>query len=84
MISLFALTSDAGSDSVPKSRNGVIESVGPMYVHTIPPDSRTGYDVMRIRWENGCSSERWSTHCPVTSNFQPWYVQRSPHSSLRP
>ena len=25
-----------------------------------------------------------STQRPVTSYFQPWYEQRSPHSSLRP
>src|SRR6266851_7954147 len=25
-----------------------------------------------------------STHWPSASNFQPWYTQRSPHSSLRP
>ena len=25
-----------------------------------------------------------STHLPVSSNFQPWYPQRSPSSSLRP
>jgi hypothetical protein len=25
-----------------------------------------------------------STHCPVRSNFQPWYEQRMPHSSFRP
>ena len=47
-------------------------SVGPIYVHTIPPDSRTGYDVVLIRCANDRISDRWSVHCPVTSNFQPW------------
>ena len=72
MTSLLAVASPAGSDSVPKSRNGVMASAGPMYVQTIPPDSRVGYDVILIRWGNGFRSLRWSTHWPVTSNFQPW------------
>ena len=29
-------------------------------------------------------SDGMSTHAPLASNFQPWYTQRSPHSSLRP
>jgi hypothetical protein len=29
-------------------------------------------------------SEGMSTQLPSTSYFQPWYEQRSPHSSLRP
>src|SRR5919199_3981076 len=29
-------------------------------------------------------SDGTSTHCPVTSYFQPWYAQRMPHSSTRP
>ena len=37
----------------------------------MPPDSCTGYDVILIFCANGWSSERWSVHCPVTSNFQP-------------
>jgi hypothetical protein len=70
--SLFAATIEAGSASVPKSLNGVIVSGGPMYVQTMPPDSRVGYAVILIFCAKGCSSERWSTHWPVTSNFQPW------------
>ena len=39
---------------------------------------------MRSRMPVSSASEGRSTHCPVTSYFQPWYGQRSPHSSLRP
>ncbi|OLT11521.1 hypothetical protein BJF78_05065 [Pseudonocardia sp. CNS-139] len=39
---LRACTCSGASDSVPKSRNGVTVSGGPMYVQTIPPDSCTG------------------------------------------
>ena len=39
---------------------------------------------MRLRMPVSSASEGRSTHCPVTSYFQPWYGQRSPHSSLRP
>jgi hypothetical protein len=29
-------------------------------------------------------SDGMSTQAPVVSNFQPWYTQRRPSSSLRP
>ena len=38
----------------------------------------------RILSWNGSGSFIWSTQLPSTSNFQPWYTQRRPHSSLRP
>lgn len=45
-----------------------------MYTHTVSPNSRTGYDLIRRRFLKSLSggSLGMSTHWPVVSNFQPW------------
>jgi hypothetical protein len=61
-------------------------SFGPMYAHTKPPHSSTGYALCLTFCAIVLSagSETISSTLPSTSIFQPWYRQRSPHSSLRP
>src|SRR5215470_9804557 len=61
------------SESEPKSRKGVMLDSGPMYVHTIPPDSCVGYATaftLSLK-SDSAGSLGMSTHRPVTSNFQP-------------
>jgi hypothetical protein len=41
-ISLTAAMCLPGSESVPKSRNGVMDPAGPRYAQMMPPDSWTG------------------------------------------
>src|SRR5436309_8399033 len=57
-----------------------------MYAQITPPASRVGYAVCRILCLklHSAGSFGMSTQVPFTSNFQPWYTQRSPPSSLRP
>jgi hypothetical protein len=45
----------------------------PMYAQIMPPASTVGYEAVRIFALNPSSSGSFimSTHCPVTSNFQP-------------
>ncbi len=65
---------------------GGLESAGPMYVHTIPPNSSVGYAViftLSLKLDSA-GSEGMSTQSPCTSNFHPWYTQRIPASSFRP
>ena len=50
-----------------------------MYVHTMPADSTTGYDVVctvSMNWLSG-SLEGMPTQLPSTSNFQPWWMHIS-------
>src|SRR5689334_20252881 len=66
--------------------NSRISSLGPSHAQTKPPASRTGQDLCFSDFMSAepSGSEDISTMLPSTSNFQPWYRQRSPHSSLRP
>src|SRR5215210_1473862 len=61
-------------------------SGSPMYVQRMSPTFTSGYDVsFTLRAKLLFSgSEGTSTHCPVTSYFQPWYAQRMPHSVTLP
>ena len=57
-----------------------------MYAHTSPPRSTHGY-VVACTFDSNLEpsgSFSWSTQLPSMSNFQPWYAQRMPSSSLRP
>ena len=50
-----------------------------MYVHTMPADSTTGYDVVctvSLNWLSG-AFEGMPTQLPSTSNFQPWWMHIS-------
>src|SRR4051812_7325499 len=51
-----------------------------------PPRSRAGYATVRTLFLklDSAGSDGMSTQLPSTSNFQPWYTQRRPSSSLRP
>ena len=63
-----------------------IWSRGPMYTQMQPPHSRAGYALiftLSLKLDSA-GSDGMSTQSPFTSNFHPWYTQRSPHSSLRP
>src|SRR5215216_4786065 len=68
------------------SGGGGTSSDGPRYAHSTPPRSCTGYAVVRtldLKSDSG-GSLGMSTQVPSVSNFQPWYTQRKPFSSLRP
>ena len=59
---------------------------GPMYAQTMPLRSTILYALIFTLSLKllSAGSEGMSTQSPFTSNFQPWYTQRMPHSSLRP
>src|ERR687887_1513023 len=67
------------------SGRGGCSSGSPMYVQRMSPTFTSGYDVsFTFRAKLLFSgSDGTSTHCPVTSYFQPGYAQRRPHSSTR-
>src|SRR5918911_3797783 len=64
------------------SGSGGCCSGSPMYVQRMSPTLTSGYAVVRtlLRKFEFSGSDGTSRHCPFTSNFQPWYAQRMPHS----
>ena len=69
-----------------KSGSGGGVERGPMYAQTIPFRSWVGYAVActLVLKSDSAGSLGMSTQWPAASNFQPWYTQRRPSSSLRP
>jgi hypothetical protein len=80
------LTRTSGVGANAGGSNAGISAAGPMYTHTNPPASWDGYVLcLTLLLSVLCAgSDGTSTTLPSTSIFQPWYRQRSPHSSLRP
>ena len=78
--SVFSSGAKAGG-----SNSGASRSVS-SHAQTKPPHSRVLYDWCLTLPCSGDSSgsDAMATQLPSTSNFQPWYRQRNPHSSLRP
>src|SRR5712691_6066394 len=75
-----------GTLSHSKPGSGGTFCFGPMKTQSMPALSSTGYDVSFTFSLYASPSVQLgiSTQLPSTSNFQPWYTQRRPHSSLRP
>src|ERR687886_1931220 len=71
-----------GTRTNSNSGSGGCLSGSPMYVQRMSPTLTSGYAVVRtlLRKFEFSGSDGTSRHCPLTSNFQPWYAQRMPHS----
>ena len=59
-------------------------SVNEIFSFQVGEDAIAGPLVVMVSARDDAGSVGRSTHLPSASNFQPWYTQRSPHSSLRP
>src|SRR6266446_3169869 len=75
-----------GRSNQSKPGLGGFLSAGPIYAQSTSPASTTGYAwsfTLALKVSPSGTLGK-STQSPCTSNFQPWYTHRSPHSSLRP
>src|SRR5262252_9595841 len=83
---LVTMRCDSGTWVHSSSGGGGADWLGPRYAHTTPPLSTVGY-AFAVTFDlksDSAGSLGMSTQVPWASNFQPWYTQRRPASSLRP